>query len=341
MIRRFYQILCFLVFCTVTSSAQITDHAYQFLNITSSAHTYALGGTNVSAVDDDVNTIGDNPALLGQEMHLQLGLNYMHYLSGANFAGARFAFRAHSRGALAIGVQYLSYGTFKRTDPSGIDLGTFSVSDVVIGATYSHDITDRIRGGVTLKFIPSSYESYSAFAIATDIGINYFNPNNDLSLSLVIKNLGGQVKKFDAISEHLPWDIQIGWSQYLRSVPIRFSITATNLNRWKMPYYAKSKGNDSTLELRDNFAGNLFRHLIFGAEYNNGKFYIGLAYNYKTSTDMASLSRNLLSGLSAGLGVNLHSFGFGVSYAQPHSGGNTIMMNLRCDFASLINRSSR
>ena len=39
--------------------------AYNFLDITPSAHIYGLGGINITTVDDDINSIGQNPALLG------------------------------------------------------------------------------------------------------------------------------------------------------------------------------------------------------------------------------------------------------------------------------------
>ncbi len=42
--------------------------AYNFLNITSSSRIYGLGGVNISIVDDDINSIDQNPGLLGPEV---------------------------------------------------------------------------------------------------------------------------------------------------------------------------------------------------------------------------------------------------------------------------------
>ncbi len=63
-----------------------------------------------------------------------------------------------------------------RSAADGTDVGSFSPKDIVFGGSYSHDITDRLRGGIELKGIYSSYADYSAFALATDLGINYYNP---------------------------------------------------------------------------------------------------------------------------------------------------------------------
>ena len=151
---------------------------------------------NISLVDDDINIIDQNPALLGSEMSNQIALNYMHYMGGSNFAGIRYGHSAGEHGAWAASIQYFGYGSMKETGPDGSILGSFSPKDVAFGASYSHDITDRLRGGGTLKMLYSGYAEYSAFALATDLGINYYDPDHDLSLSVVVANLGGQVKRF-------------------------------------------------------------------------------------------------------------------------------------------------
>ena len=71
-------------------SAQDGTTAYQFLNVPVSSHVYALGGHNISIIDDDINLVEQNPALLGKEFDHQVGLNYMHYIGGTNFMGARY-----------------------------------------------------------------------------------------------------------------------------------------------------------------------------------------------------------------------------------------------------------
>lgn len=320
-------------------ASEFGDEGYQFLNITPSSHTYALGGQNISLVDDDITMANQNPALLGQEMHLQLGLNYMRYLGQSNFMGATFGIKAWQHGAFAASVQYFGYGSMPTATADGVITGEISPRDLSFGIIYSHDISDVLRGGIAVKGISSSYGGYSAFAIATDLGINYYNPDNDLSLSFALKNLGGQVKKFDNTSDKLPWDIQLGYSQMLSSVPIRLNVTATNLRRWKMPYYARVDNNDShsSYELKHNFGSDLLRHLVFGVEcVPSDRFYVALGYNYKTRTDMSTDKRSFFSGFSIGGGVNVKMIGVGVALAQPHSGGTTFMVNLRCDIAQFL-----
>lgn len=331
---------CLMAELSITAHGADSSPAYNFLNIPSSARVYGLGGINISNIDDDINSVEQNPALLGPEFDMQLGINYMRYIAGTNLAGVKFGTRAGDHGAWGVGLQYYGYGEMKETDAAGNIMGSFSPKDVNFNGIYSHDITDRLRGGIALKFLYSSYAEYTAFAIATDLGINYYDPELDLSLSAVAANLGGQVKRFDRAYDRLPVDLRLGWSQSFGQLPIRFSVTAWNLTKWKMPYYDTGDGSDSDndgTDLKQSFASNFFRHLIFAADFiPSDKFHIGIGYNYKTRTDMSTYKRSFLSGFSIGAGISVKSFRLGIAFAQPHTGATTFMLNLSTNLTELI-----
>ena len=306
------------------------DAFYSFLDIPSSTIAYGLGGMNISNIDDDINASDRNPGLLGSEVDMQIGVNYMRYVGESNFAGVKFGHRAGDYGAWAAGIQYFGYGSIKGADVNGVLTGDFSPKDMVISGTYAHDITDRWRGGVTIKYVYSTYDSYSAMALGTDLGVNYYNPDSDLSFSAMVANLGGQIKRFDRRYERMPVDIRLGLSKGLSSVPLVLSVTAHDLTKWHLPYYEAGDGStDSSPEIKDKFMSNLFRHLIFGAQFRpSDNFNIGLGYNYRTRTDMSTYKRSFLSGFSASLGLNVRNFALGVAFAQPHTGATTIMLNI-------------
>lgn len=319
-----------------TAVAQDGSSAYTFLNVSSSSKIYGLGGVNISLVDDDLMSTDCNPALLGPEMTGQIGLNYMHYIGGSNFAGLRYAHSAGEHGAWSASVRYFGYGSMKEALPDGTVVGEFSPKDVAFGATYSRDIYGRWRGGITLRGLYSAYADYSAFAISTDLGVNYYDEERDLSLSMVIANLGGQVKRFNHSYDRMPLDVRLGWSQSFGSYPVRFSVTAWNLTKWKLPYLDAGDGT-SEPEMKDSFKSNLFRHLVFGADLiASPNYYIGIGYNYKTRTDMSTYSRSFLSGFSLCGGINVRSFAVGVAFAQPHTGATTFMLNLTCRLDDLL-----
>lgn len=326
--------------CTVSMLfAQERTTAYNFLNISASSRIYGLGGVNITLVDDDVMSSDQNPALLGPEMTSQTALSYLHYVGGSNFAGLRYAHSAGEHGAWSAGLRYFGYGSIKETDVTGAVTGDFAPKDLSFEATYSHAITDRLRGGITMKLLYSGYADYTAFAAATDLGINYYDPEHDLSLSVVAANLGGQLKKFNDRYDRLPVDVRLGWSQSFGNFPVRFSVTAWNLTKWHLPYYETGDGTgNGDFEIKDTFKSNLFRHLVFGADLiSSPNWYLGLGYNYKTRSDMSTYSRNFLSGWSLAGGINVRAFNVGLAFAQPHTGATTFMLNLTCSLSDIIN----
>lgn len=315
--------------------AEGSSPAYNFLEIPSSSYVFGMGGANVSTIHSDIDLASQNPALIGPENDKELKLGYMHYYGSSNFASARFAMAAGERGAWAAGIRYLNYGNFQGYESDGTYTGSFTAQDVIFEGTYSHDFTYRLRGGINLKMIYSAYEQYSAFAMAADLGICYYDDNHDLSLGLALKNMGGQLKRFEDHYDRLPFDVEFGITKGIKD-SFSFSITAWHLTKWKLPYYVHEEGGET--ELTDSgFFRNLFRHLVFGIEYSpSERFYINLGYNYKTASDMASYQRNFLSGFSIGAGFNVKAFSAGVGFAVPHKGAATVLLNLGMDISELM-----
>ncbi len=342
---------CRILFLTVLSvlasavgyspaaSAQDGSTAYNYLNVTSSSRIYGLGGINITAVEDELSVTDQNPALLGPEMDNQILIDYMRYLGESNFAGVRYAHSINERGAWSAGIRYFGYGKMQATDEFGNINGSFSPSDINFNGSFSYDITDRLRGGITLKMLFSNYESYSAFAVGTDLGVNYFDPDSELSLSAVVANLGGQLKRFNSTYDRLPIDLRLGIAKMFTGLPIRFSITAWNLTKWHLPFYETGDGtSNEPFVKKDKFMSNLFRHLVFGVDFiPSDRFYVALGYNYKTRTDMSTYSRSFVSGFSLAAGMNLRRFNVGIALAQPHSGATTFMLNLNLNLNDILN----
>ncbi len=313
--------------------------AYNFLSVPSSSHVYGLGGHNLTIIDDDINLIEQNPALLGPEYDHQVGLNYMRYIGETNFAGLRYGQGVSEHGAVAVGIQYFGYGNIQGADVNGALTGKFSASDMAFSVTYSHDISEKFRGGITVKYLYSKYEDYTAGAVAADLGLNFYDPDHEFSASLVAKNLGGQVKKFNDFKDNLPWDIQVGFSKMLGMAPIRLHVTAYELARWSSPYYKIQDVNNPNSDLikKESFGSNLLRHLVFGVDIlPSNNIYLGLGYNYRTRSDMATYKRDFMSGLSVAGGLKVKAFGIGAAYARPHTGASTFMFNLTTSIGELV-----
>ena len=65
---------------TLLTVAQESQTAYNFLRLPVSAHVAALGGDNISIVEDDATLIFHNPALINDVSDRTINLNFMTYM---------------------------------------------------------------------------------------------------------------------------------------------------------------------------------------------------------------------------------------------------------------------
>ena len=90
------------------ANAQAGKSVFSFLGLPSSSRVAALGGTNVSLHEDDLNFTLQNPALITGEMHKQIALNGTNYLADINFGSAAYSYKLNENNYLAGGVQYIN-----------------------------------------------------------------------------------------------------------------------------------------------------------------------------------------------------------------------------------------
>ena len=228
------------------ASAQEYDASFNTLRLPVSSHTAALGGQNVSLIEDAPAIGWSNPALYANASDLSLGLNFMTYAAGSNWMGAHFVHALGDRHTLAVGAQMMNFGKMDETDESGNVIGEVSAKDFVIGVGYSYLLSDRWSGGANLKYIVSNLAGYSAMSFAVDVGLNYYDDEQDLSLSATLQNMGAQLKAYDE-GRHLktPFALNVGFSKGLDHLPIRFHVTMTDITRWKSSYYVLPEDKDN------------------------------------------------------------------------------------------------
>lgn len=302
----------FLTFLPLPSLAQESQTAYNFLRLPVSAHAAALGGDNISLVDDDATLIFQNPALINDVSDRTINLNFMTYMEGAKTASAAFLKAAGERGTWGVTAQYMDYGSMKETTADNQELGTFSARDIAIGGTFAYALTNELSGGVTAKFITSYIGSYNSLALGVDLGINYYHEDYDLSLSAVARNLGGQFKAYKDDFDRIPLDLQIGATKRIGHSPLRVSATMSRLNDWS-----------------EGFG----RHFAIGADVLLGQsIYVAAGYNFRRASEMkisdAEGSSAHGAGLSIGAGLSLERFKLHVAYAKYHVSASSILINI-------------
>lgn len=305
----------FIIILTVmaaTTKAQDSRTGYNFLRLPVSAHAAALGGDNISIIEDDESMIFNNPALLSSVSDKTINLNYMNYMSGANTASASFNRIIKERASVAASAQFVDYGKMKETDENNIQTGEFSAKDISIAGYFSYMLTDRLAGGITAKFITSYIGDYNSIAMGVDLGLNYYDPEKEWSVSLVAKNLGGQMKAYDDQYDRMPIDIQLGASKRFAHMPFRISATLVDLNHLDYKF---------------------INHLVAGVDIIiSPTIWVGAGYNFRRANEMKITETDGESshgaGLSFGAGINLERFKLNLAYGKYHVSSSSILINL-------------
>ncbi|MDH6303470.1 hypothetical protein M2459_000597 [Parabacteroides sp. PF5-5] len=306
-------------------SAQHGEEVFSFLRYPFSARATALGGNNISLIERDPSLIFHNPGLLGTEMDGMVNLNYMNFFSDINLGSALYTKAAGEKAAWGVGASFISYGNFKGYTSENIATGDFSVKDISLNAFYARDLSEKWRGGLSLKFLYSSLESYSSIGLLVDAGLSYYDSEKGFSAGIALKNIGAQLTTYDEKRYKVPWDIQLGMSKKMAHAPFRLSVTAMYLNKWELEYLDDS---DPAYE-GDAFFKTFFKHLVFGIDYvPSENFWLGVGYNPKTGMDMKLEGANSLAGFSAGAGVSIKMFDVGVSVAKYHPSALSLMLTV-------------
>ena len=309
-----------VIFClffsliSVLTWAQDSQTGYNFLRLPVSAHAAALGSDNISIIEDDPSLMFHNPALLSSVSDKTLNLNYMNYMEGANAASASFSKIVKEKATVGVMAQFLDYGKMKEVDEHNVQTGEFSAKDIAIAGALSYQLGTNIVGGITARFITSYIGDYNAFAMGVDLGVNYYHPEKEWSVSAVVKNLGGELDAYEEEYSKLPLDLQIGASKRLIGSPLRLSATLVDLNHMNKKF---------------------IHHLVAGADIIlSPQIYVAVGYNFRRANEMEIVSNDEErgsshgAGLSLGAGLQLDRFKLNIAYGKYHISSHSLLVNV-------------
>lgn len=323
--------LCFAVFA---AKAQIGgENTYQFLELTNSARIAALGGNQVAIADStDLNLPYHNPASLHQSMEDKILVNYVNYLTDINYGYASFAKSFDSIGNFALGVHYINYGKFdEATDLGELTGNTFKAAEYAFHFIYSNNYK-RLRYGAALKPVLSSFESYQSFGLAADLGLSFASKGKFTNVSLVARNIGGQITTYydSGEREKIPFNLQAGISQRLKHAPVLLSLNMQYLNHWDLGNTVESDDETNDFyEQEEGLGKQIMRHLVFGVEIlPSENFIIRAGYNYQRRQELKFNDRAAMVGLSAGFGLKIKRFRLDYAISQYHLAGSSSLFSL-------------
>jgi hypothetical protein len=300
-------ILLFVVWSHAVHAQFGGYQSYDFLHAPSYARLAALGGVNVSLVDQDVNLFMSNPSLVSDSLVGQASLSYQFMISDIGQTTLAYTHSFKKIGQLHMGVQHVGYGEMESFDELGASLGTFKAGEtvLVIGKSFKQN---HFRYGANIKAAFSSIAGYRSNAFLVDLGGAFVHPEKDLNIGMVIKNLGVVGKRYTTSKVTLPLDIQVGVSMKPENMPVRFSFTAYNLTRNKITYFVPGFGDEPS------GLNRLFRRINFGAEilvHKNVSLLTG--YNYLLHQELKTTSGGGMAGFTVGLSAKVKSIELVVS----------------------------
>ncbi len=330
--------LAFIQQCSFTQTIG-GNSSYNFLKLPTTPQTSALGGINISNQNKDISIASQNPALLRDSMDAQIAAAFNLFFAGiGNYHLMYVKNSLPLKMQLAAAVNFFNYGKTIATDAAGNIMGSFHPVDYVVTISAAQEFKPQWHYGLNLKYIESNYGQYTSNGIAGDFGITYTDENKFIQVGFLAKNMGSQIKAYGTEKEDLPFDVQLGFSKKLSSIPLQVSITLHHLHQFDIRYQDTSLNENIFSENPSNkkyTIDKIFRHVILATQFYIGdKIELTVGYNHLRRSELKiSSGSNGFNGFSLGLGVlfNKIQFRYASGYYQNSKGYHQfgINMNLR------------
>lgn len=320
--------------------------AFSFLELPTSARVTASGDDLITVHDGDVNLAYQNPALLNPSHDNTLSASSVLHPGRINHGYAGYGRHYPDVGTFHAGMKYIAYGTFQGADRFGNKTNEFTAGEYALTLGGSKHYYDRYSFGANLKLIYSQVESYSSFGFATDFGATFHDTTNMWTASLVLRNIGYQVKPFvEGNREPLPFDLRVGVSKRLQYLPFRLNITAHHLHKPDIRYDDPAQQEQQTLvsdtasqsNNESNVVDQIARHFIV-----SGEFYIAeivrlrLGYNHLRRQEFGFGAKKGLAGFSFGAAVTINKITVSYGRSQYHPAGGTNHFTVSADLNAFL-----
>lgn len=304
---------------------------YKFLNYSNSARVAGLGGNFLAINDDDINLTLGNPSLITPAMNNHLALGYVNNPGGINYGYVAYSRSFNKAGSFVGSLQYINYGKFTGADAAGNLTSDFYAAEYALNVGWGRQLTPLFSIGANGKLIYSQLESYHSFGIAVDVAGTYTSKDQSFTASLVGRNIGTQLVPYlPGQYEPLPFELQIGLSQKLKHIPLRFSQLLTNLQRWDLTYQdpddPANTADPLTGEVKQKsgagkIADGLMRHVVLGAEITIAKVLaVRVGYNYQRRQELKLYNKAGLTGFTLGAGLRVKMFSLSYTRGSYTSG---------------------
>jgi len=287
-----------LFILSVFSGNLFGQNTYEFLRIDMSARAAALGGTFVSN-HDDPNVIFYNPAGINLLTENPISFSFVKHLLDINLASLSYSTEYEDWGRFGGAVKYINYGSFIEADEFGNRGNEFGAGEVAFIVGYANSLDPNFNYGVNVKYIYSKIADRNSSGLGFDVGLNYFVPEEDLSVGFAAMNIGTQLTSYYNEKEELPLDIIVGVSKKLQHLPLRLSLDFHKLNAE-----------------RDDFVQR-FKAFSLGAEFTLSKVLrLRFGYDNEKRSDLKIGTSAGIAGFNVGLGAIISNYTFDYGFSS-------------------------
>jgi len=278
---------------------------FTFMKLGVGARPVAMGGA-FTAVADDVNVLFWNPAGLALNSTFGADLTLMRLLPSVSYSSAGLVAPIGRRFGLGAAGGYLSASDTRR-DEHGRELGTFGLSDFVIGPGFGWQPLKDLGIGLAARYVASAIDSFHAYAFSFDGGVMY-QPVRYFTAGASLLHVGPP-RKFITDWEYPPVNLRCGVAGYLPLAESHLLLTS-DLSLYPDYGPTVSVGGELYIRLRTKSGGGSSEQgLAVRAGYQTGShlgswsgFSIGIGYDYAVATglllgvDVVYLTYGLLGG---------------------------------------------
>ncbi|MCX7875298.1 MAG: type IX secretion system protein PorQ [Melioribacteraceae bacterium] len=274
------------------------QYVYDFLRFDLNPRAAAVAGSFV-ANNDDPNVIFYNPAGINFLEGQPISFSFTKHLLDVNYVGLSSFKEFESIGKFGAAIQYLNYGSFKKTDQYGKILGDFSAGDLALTVGYGNELDKNFYYGANVKFIYSKIDEVSSTAAAIDLGLQLFVPDSKWNFGFSVLNIGSQISSYYSLKEDLPLEIKLGFTKQLENLPLKIFWSFNKLNEKQNTFFKR------------------FTQITFGGEFKLGQS-LKLRFGYDTEKrkELRLNSSAGLAGFNLGVGFIVKSYNIDYSFSS-------------------------
>ena len=180
---------------------KVATSASNWLKLETAARAVGMGGAQVAA-GEGVSALAYNPASSGFMQSSQLYYSKTNYIADITHSSMAYGTQLTPTDFFAIHLFQMNSGDMEITTaefPDGTG-GFFDVTGLSFRGTYAKILTDRLKVGVSLKYIQESIYTTKMNTVAMDIGSNFDtglfedDQGNGIILGMAVSNLGPEAK---------------------------------------------------------------------------------------------------------------------------------------------------